>query len=1134
MRDSLTVLAIALILVLTAALVGPYFVDWSAQRGWIEAQLTPTLGAPARILGSIDLKLLPTPYFVVEDIELGDPASAWRLTARKLRLEIAIAPLLHGDVDFVEARLEAPRLELTLGPGASLPLPPREYGIARRLRFEKIRVANGAILVNDPAKNRSLTMKGLDFEAEADSLYGPFKAHGALDIEGERTPFRFTTGAAQKGEMKLKLFADARGSHPSVSLDGQLSLRPGGQNFTGAATFEGAESAWRAAGQLTLDAERAALIAAELRIGGEERAISAKGEAEFDFSGAPKASVTLHSDALDLDLWQSSGGDPHLFLENLNLRPPAPLALSYSAQTLTLGGVIFSDIAANLVFGDRRSAEEAPTWLRFEAEGPGKSRLFLDGQWRAGAEESFDGTAQASAEDASWIRPWLRPLAPQWTPDIVLGAVDLSAKAHLSQKAIELRDLDLRLSGSRFSGALAYQPPSRTQPSRFDADLATPSFDLGALPGFDLRAFWTRSFGSSDGSLRLDADALTLGEKESIGALNLDFAKSGDQIALNELTFEGSDGAVVTASGLFSSAKAHLDAKVTAPRAERLAALVARSATLSAGDHMLSRVGALSAIDLSLSADAVERNSALALSSLAAKGSIGGAKIEAFIESDPKREGHLTMSASADAKEAMPLLRLAGVPLVDSGGLGPAHVEMQAAGLMGQETHASIKASLGAASLAFDGELRADLTQPSIKGRLRFSSADAAPLMRVTGVVFPDFAAKVPATLSSDIALSKAGFTLDNLKANVAGSALSGSLASEKGDRNLLTGSIVADTLPAASLFELVLGAPEPAKSGSLWSGLSFAPAAFDLPAARLALTIHNMALPAPIFASGMAAKDVRMSLSTSAGFLDLQDLRMDIGGGRLAGEIKLRRAGEEASLESHLDLADISLDLPAVRARVSGAIDAVGTGKSPDALASGLAGSGHVILFDLTIPNADPAALARVFATFDQEGHSLEAKEIAAALANELKRADFKAGSRAFDVAIASGMLHLAPPADGNLGATVAGSFDLRQAILTERLNFVLSALPKDWSGPAPDVSVVIKGPLSAPGVQIDAAALANALSSRAILRESARIESYEFDAHERAFFYQRLRSERRRERERNQAAEDAGAAQTPPRPAD
>lgn len=1138
MRDSLTVFAIALILVLTAALVGPYFVDWSAQRGWIEARLTETLGAPAKILGAVDLKLLPTPYFVVENFEVGDKAgksaSAWRLSAQKLRLEIAVAPLLHGEIDFVEARLEAPRLEATLGPGGSLPLPARENGIARRLRFEKIRVSNGAVLFNDPAKNRSFTLKDVDFEAEADSLYGPFKGHGALNVEGERTPFRFATGAAEKGQLKLNLLADARGQHPSVSLDGRLSLRASAQNFVGAATFEGAEPVWRASGQLTLAAGRAALDAAELRIGGEEHAISAKGEAELDFSGAPKASITLHSDALDLDLWQSSRGEPRLALTSLSVQPPAPLVLSYSADTLTFGGATFSKLAANLVFGERQTGDEAPTWLRFEAEGPGKSRLLLDGQWRAGAEPSFDGMAQASAEDARWIEGWLKPLAPQWTPDVAFGAIDLSAKAHLTQKAIDLHDLDLQLGGSRFSGALAYRPPSGTQPSRFDADLVTPSIDVGSLPGYDLRAFWTQIFGSSDGSLRLDADALAFGEKKSIGALNVDFSKSGDQIALNELTFEGLDGAVVTASGVLSSAKAHLDAKVAAPRGERLAALLARSSAASAGDLVLSRIGALSAIDLSLSADAVARNSALALTSLSAKGSVGGAKVEALIENDPKQEGHLTMSAKADSKDGPPLLRFIGLPLAPSGGLGPAHVEMQAAGLLGQEARGSIKASLGAASLAFDGEFRADLNQPSMKGRLRFSSADAAPLMRATGLVFPDFTAKVPATLSSDIALSKAGFALDNLTANVAGCAFSGALASGKEDRNLVTGSIEVEKLSAASLFELVLGPPEPAKTGSLWSSLFFAPAAFDLPAARLALTIHDMALPAPIFVAGAAAKDARMSLSTLPGFLDLQDLRMDIGGGRLAGEIKLRRAGEEASLESHLDLADIFLDLPAVRARLSGAIDAVGTGKSADALAAGLAGSGHAILFDLTIPNADPTALARVFATFDEEGHTSGAKEIAGALANELKRADFKAGSRALDATIASGMLHLSAPAGRNLAATLAASFDLRQAILTERLNLVLNALPKDWSGSAPEVSVVIKGPLSAPSVQIDAAALANALSTRAILRESARIESYEFDAHERAFFYQRLLSERRRERERVHAAEDASAAQKPPRPAD
>ncbi len=1154
MRDSLTVIAIALIAILTAALVGPYLVDWSGQRGWIEARLTQTLGAETKIAGRIDLKLLPSPYFLVETIEVGggNPARPWRLSAKRLRLEIALAPLLRGDVDLIEARLESPRLELTLAPGGSLPPLRSEEALGRRLRFERIEVADGALRVVDPARNRAFDLTGIDLKAEAASLFGPFKGQGAFDAGGQRTPFRFATGAAEKGEIKLKLSADGRGSLPGVALDGRLSFDGGAQNFAGSAKFESVEPPWRVAGELALDINQARLEAIEAHAGGEDRGLSAKGGAELDFSSDPKASVTLSSDAIDLDAWRAAGGaDPRLALARISASPLS-LVLSYSAKALTFGGATFTDLGANLVSNGRQSASRerssdsssgqaakrgdrrgAPTWLRFEARGPQKSRLFLDGQWRMGADPDFSGRIQASTEDANWLNSWARPLAPSWPPEtLAFRAADLSAHAHLSSKGIELRDLDLRLDSSRFSGTLAYRLGSSAQPARFDANLVTPALNLSALPALGARDLWSRSFGACDGSLWLEALALSFADAPSIGGLNLHLTKTGDKIALDEFTYEGSDGAVATASGLFSNKEAHLDAQVLAPREGKLAAVLARMAQTPAADFMLSRVGSLTPINLSVTADAAQKDTAFAITTLSAKGAIGATSIAATVESDPERAGDMKFSAVAEAKDAAPLLRLLGLPIALSNGLGPAHIDLNAHGPLGQKAQAALTASLGPTSLSFIGEIDPDLARPSAKGSFHFSSPNAAPLLRAGGIAFPDFAAKLPAQFAGDLVLSKAGSRFDDLKGDVAGAAVSGALA--LGEQNRLTGSIGLDSLSAAALFGLVLGPPEPAKAGSLWPSLAFAPPAFDLPKTSLELTIRNMALPSALFPPGAVAKNARMSVETAPGVLELRNLWLDIAGGAASGEIEVRRAGADASLASRLDFSDIAFDLPAVRGRMSGSIEAAGTGKSAEALAAGLAGSGHAVIASLTIPAADPAALGRVLAAVDKDGQTPGAGEIAAALGRELKRADFKAGSRALDVALAAGTLELSSPASPSADDALKVFFDLRRAILTQHLTFALSAPPKDWSGPPPQIAVLVKGPLSAaPAVDVDAAALANGLAIRAIAQESARIESYEFDIHERAFFYQRLLSERGREQERlGAAAEAAVGGQTAPRP--
>lgn len=231
MRDSLTVLAVLLILLLTAALVGPYFVDWRAQRELIEVRLTQAIGEPAHIGGAIELRLLPTPYLSLENVELADETAPIRLAVAKLRIEIAIAPLLRGEIDFIEALFEAPRLDLTLAADGSFPIPRQPPALAANMRFERIAIEKGTLAIQDPARRRSLVLEEIALDAEAASVSGPFKGSGALKIAGERNAFRFSANASEESRLKLKLIVDASARRPRADLDGVLSLVGGEGHF---------------------------------------------------------------------------------------------------------------------------------------------------------------------------------------------------------------------------------------------------------------------------------------------------------------------------------------------------------------------------------------------------------------------------------------------------------------------------------------------------------------------------------------------------------------------------------------------------------------------------------------------------------------------------------------------------------------------------------------------------------------------------------------------------------------------------------------------------------------------------------------------------------------------------------------
>ena len=61
MQTTLLGLAITFIVALIAALIGPYFVDWNRFRPQFETEATRVIGAPVRVEGALDARLLPSP-----------------------------------------------------------------------------------------------------------------------------------------------------------------------------------------------------------------------------------------------------------------------------------------------------------------------------------------------------------------------------------------------------------------------------------------------------------------------------------------------------------------------------------------------------------------------------------------------------------------------------------------------------------------------------------------------------------------------------------------------------------------------------------------------------------------------------------------------------------------------------------------------------------------------------------------------------------------------------------------------------------------------------------------------------------------------------------------------------------------
>src|SRR5262249_33954593 len=154
--------AIAIILALVAALVGPLFVDWAQYRGVFEARASRMVGVPVRVTGAIDARILPTPSVVLRGVEIGEWGQEPRLKARELGIELGLGPLFRGELRAVDMRVVAPNLRLGLDADGRLEWPkPQGHLDPDQLAIDRLRIDDGRAVVTDARSGAGIVLEKL-------------------------------------------------------------------------------------------------------------------------------------------------------------------------------------------------------------------------------------------------------------------------------------------------------------------------------------------------------------------------------------------------------------------------------------------------------------------------------------------------------------------------------------------------------------------------------------------------------------------------------------------------------------------------------------------------------------------------------------------------------------------------------------------------------------------------------------------------------------------------------------------------------------------------------------------------------------------------------------------------------------
>ncbi|MBV9908563.1 MAG: hypothetical protein JOY52_13495, partial [Hyphomicrobiales bacterium] len=705
MRTLLTIVAVALVAVMSVALVAPYLIDWSSQRGEIESQLSAVTGANVSLNGPVELRLLPTPYLALGEGVVSAPGpDGANLKFASARLELELVKLPSGQIRFSDISLEKPLLTITRGPDGGLKLPPLRMAGLHSTGFDRLRVRDGRVKVVGATAGAEIS--GVEIDAAAPLLDGPTRLNGQFDGP-DNAPVVFRLASEKPGLQgtPLRLSVDAGPGWPAAEFDGALEGDPatglGGLRFagstalTGTAPGEDGPIAWRIAGPLTADWSQATLRQAEFRLGPEERGIRADGDAKLVFGSPAQISAALKAKQVNVDsLMRRKGEDGVAPARAVTLiarilsaafqgrENEAAIDAQISAQPIILGAQTLPDANAKL-----KAAPGAPLNLSFNLGLPGQSRLRVDGDLANGAQPHFRGDVAFSSADFALFRDWAALGAPPALANAAAFAdalpyrnVALSGAAEASPAAFSGRNLKLILDRSTLTGAVALKGPDGGQPGRVDVDLASDSLDVDGLP--DLVA--GNLIGDLDLSLSLRAGSLHIarvGETQiDSGSLALNVTKTGPNIALKRLSVAGLDGASFDIEGALGPDSTAATGHLRADRLRDFAALVSRVAPSDWSRMLAERASELSPAALTFDAHggSADASGVPAINSLRANGSAGETQFSITLDPRPNDSGR-ALTVSLDSPNSGALLRQLGVHTPTSGG-GHGRISLNANG----------------------------------------------------------------------------------------------------------------------------------------------------------------------------------------------------------------------------------------------------------------------------------------------------------------------------------------------------------------------------------------------------------------------------------------------------------------------
>lgn len=1158
-------IGVAIILVLVTALVAPFFIDWTVYRSTFETYAEEALGHKVTVLGEADMTLLPSPTVTFTDVRVGgseDPL----LVVSRFQLRLDLPPLLKGEFHVLDMSLDRPHLTLSLDEEGR-----PDWLTAMRARgaisevkaedvtFENITISDGAVTVVDARSGRTHTLDNADLVVQARSLAGPFRIDGPMVIGDERYTVSLATGKRlPDGSLRIKGGVTPDRYSIAASFDGNFTTTDGLPRFDGDFQLKGIEQGddgpqelWTAEGAFAADTARLVVSKADYHFGPQDRRSSMSGQMQMTYAGDRRFDVVARAKQIDLDRLYGGGPQAPVALDDAATRvlevlkglpvPDMAGTLALDMPVVVAGGELLQDVRLDL---ETRSGG----WRisRLAGRVPGRTTIATEGDLTLGDRFAYRGSLSVVSEQPGAFAAWL---GEGDGGSSKIQPVSLEGRVNVVDSGAAIENLRVELGDAAITGGVSYRT-SRQDRDEFGLSLVADVLDvdqveelLGLLaPAAGGESFWSRT----NLSLMLRAREARLRGVQGKD-LSLQASFEGDHLQIDRLYTADLAGAEVDVSGrvddLAGAPVGNLSARLNATDLDGLVGLLRAAFPQSpalarlerAADYLVparfegSFVGKASGdgsrLDLSLSGSAGGVETSVT-------GRFEG-RVDAWHEAD------VDLDVALKGPDGGQILRQLGLDILPVDELGQGDLHLQASGRPDDGLEVSLAATAPAASLTADGRLRLQRDEPvnySLTGAL--SMEDLGPFALLVGRVMPVMSGEIPVDLTyaldgkgSDLALRDLAGQVGDV--SVSGS-VEGSLDPAPGERlRRFKGALRLSDLDLQALSEAVLG---PDQWSSLGSGRSVWPAA---PFGQALLSSLDLALD--IEAERMdlglaeAAENISARLRLGPEELRLDDLASTFAGGRLGGQLALRRSGGEGAFSGRMKLEGADLTqlvwTPDGRAVATGTLDLLadveGAGRSISGIVASLTGSGTVTIREGALRGLNPQAFSLVMRAVDA-GLDLSEDRI-----GEVFLSHMQAGTLRFDtleaaLGVIGGRVSARNIAVDAQAANLFGSAQINLNDLTLDSDFSLTVDAGDEAvvGGEPQVGLLFTGPLEQPERKVNVAPFTAYLTLRAFEQEVERVEKLQSEILENQKLSRELKREAQERARREREAEEAARA--------